>query len=586
MKKNYLLLLFCLYGAGALHAQFTPSTENILYVNKTVPGGNHTGNSWANAVPELADALKWANNNKSNWTAANPLQIWVATGTYKPMYSPADNNFGNNAGRDNAFLMVGNVQLYGGFDPDNGITGLTDNRLLPDSGYEGTVLSGDLGVQNNNADNAYHVLISGGEMGAARLDGFTVTGGNANQDDGVALTVGSGPVRRHFGSGMYNVNNASPAITHSSFTRNSAVGGGGGMYNYLNASPIITHSIFSENTADYGGGGMFNEVSSAIITHSIFLKNTSGRGGGIQNFREVSLRVTNVVFSSNTADLGSGIYDITGNSTFSNITLANNSAPYGLYTLVQLYLNNSIIWEPTNLSDYTTTYNNLFKGSSNTTNGNIDATGFSETDIFNDFANGDYSLKAGAPAVNAGNNQLYADAGGNLNNDLDFAGNPRLAGAAIDMGAYELQAALPVMFGAISAVIKNGQLLVNWNTETEINNDRFLIQVSPDGANWKTVQTIQSSAKEGNSNTALEYSSTIPLTTLSLGAGILLLGVLAGRRRYMFIITVVVCGAFALSCHKNAAVEAAGNGTLFVRIVQVDKDGTKQVSKVMQAVQQ
>ncbi|WP_257667102.1 hypothetical protein [Parapedobacter tibetensis] len=42
----------------------TPSAGNLVYVNKTVDqtttGHIGDGSSWANAVPELADALLWA----------------------------------------------------------------------------------------------------------------------------------------------------------------------------------------------------------------------------------------------------------------------------------------------------------------------------------------------------------------------------------------------------------------------------------------------------------------------------------------------------------------------------------------------
>lgn len=47
---------------NAVAAPITP-TENILYVNKTATG-NGSGDSWTNALPELAGALKWAKQNK------------------------------------------------------------------------------------------------------------------------------------------------------------------------------------------------------------------------------------------------------------------------------------------------------------------------------------------------------------------------------------------------------------------------------------------------------------------------------------------------------------------------------------------
>src|SRR3546814_6725944 len=50
-------------------------------------------------------------------------------------------------------------------------------------------------------------------------------------------------------------------------------------------------------------------------------------------------------------------------------------------------------------------------------------------------------LVAGSPAINAGDNQLYTDAGGDLANDVDLAGNPRVYqqvdGGIIDMRSEE-----------------------------------------------------------------------------------------------------------------------------------------------------
>src|SRR5690606_36200137 len=85
--------------------------DNILYVNHSATG-NKSGNSWENAIPELADALRWAreqcgeNGSGAAWDAEHPLQTWVAAGTYKPLYSAEDGKYraaGEDA-RDNAFV--------------------------------------------------------------------------------------------------------------------------------------------------------------------------------------------------------------------------------------------------------------------------------------------------------------------------------------------------------------------------------------------------------------------------------------------------------------------------------------------------
>jgi len=86
----------------------------------------------------------------------------------------------------------------------------------------------------------------------------------------------------------------------------------------------------------------------------------------------------------------------------------------------------------------------LVQGQSGGTNGNLDASGVTAENIFNDPANGDYTLKSTSPTVNTGDNNAYTNIGGDLANDTDLAGNPRLFDGSptsdiIDMGAYELQ---------------------------------------------------------------------------------------------------------------------------------------------------
>src|SRR5690606_13636067 len=118
MFKKLLLLFLFLWGPFSNAHSFDdlagPDSNGIIYVNKNVVGGTQSGNSWANAYKELADALKWADQNKALFSAVNPLQIWVAAGTYNPKYSPQDgtNRFTNKT-RDNTFLLVDNVKVYG-----------------------------------------------------------------------------------------------------------------------------------------------------------------------------------------------------------------------------------------------------------------------------------------------------------------------------------------------------------------------------------------------------------------------------------------------------------------------------------------
>lgn len=406
----------------------TPDADNILYVdinvNTTATGYTGAGNSWANAIPELADALKWAREQHDGgtpgWTETEPLRIFVAVGRYLPLYSAADGQYTTDGGRDNSFVLVADVQLYGGFDPANGIETLEDARILPNRNGlgGGSVLSGDF-LGNDNADNfanhmenAYHVVIGSGEVGTARVDGFVVTGGHADGAD--PIIVNGENIRRQQGGGMYN-HFSSPTLTRISI-RNNAAEWGGGMY-VNESSPTLTHVSIRDNEAYTWGGGIYSlESSPKLLNVGIFDNTANDRGSGILH--------------------GSGIMEIT------NSTIAGNTPNTFDHSGV-LKLSNTIVWGDTGELRVAYT-NSLIEGNTNTDNGNIDATGLTAADIFVDPDNGDYTLNASSPAINAGSNTAYTNAGGNLVEDLDLAGNPRIYVGIpdpdrIDIGAYEYQ---------------------------------------------------------------------------------------------------------------------------------------------------
>ena len=539
MKKvKYIILFNALLFAGLLTAAQTPDANGILYVKK---GATGTGISWSNAVGEVADGLKAAKTN------AAIKQIWVARGVYMPLYSPGDDNFGASALFDNAFLLVKDVKLYGGFDPNAGITNLTHNRILPGGTSNGSILSGDLGDLGTFSDNVYHVVISAGDVGSAELNGFTITAGYARSQSSSASSTSVNTL------GVYSNN-------------------GGGIYT-ISSAPILTHLNISDNMA-------FTGNSLACL------------GGGMYITGTASPKLTNVLISKNTAkSAGNGVYSTTGIGEFTNVTLVGNGG-YTPFYADGSHWNNSIIWENYASSSGLILQHCLVQNSNNTTNGNKSAVGLSADNIFKDYANGDYSLKGSSPAINAGNNSYFPGLDANMR---DLAGFSRVykfaTGGTIDMGAYEYQGdpILSVQFGTLNAVIKDQQLLVNWSTETETHNDHFLIQASNDGVNFKTIQTVQSKAADGNSNGTLEYSSTIALSTIT-AAGLLLLifgiGSASVRKRKYGLCLLLLGGVLFFSCHKTELQNLINDGKLFVRIVQVDKDGTERISKVIQVVKE
>ena len=194
-----------------------------LYVKAgaTAPGN---GGSWGTAFPSLQTALATTQNALP--AVKGSYEIWVAGGTYTPT---------TGTDRSASFNLVNGVGVYGGFD------GTESARSQRDWVTNLTTLSGDIGTTGVSTDNSYHVVYGSGLDNSTVLDGFTISGGNAN---------GIPPNER--GGGMY-LRNSNLTLTNLTFNGNSA-GYGGGLYILYN-SPTLTNVTFSGNSASGSGGG-------------------------------------------------------------------------------------------------------------------------------------------------------------------------------------------------------------------------------------------------------------------------------------------------------------------------------------------
>ena len=303
------------------------------------PGASGDCLSWSDAC-ELSKALDLAQPG---------FQIWAEAGTYKPTTS---------TDREATFQLITGVAIYGGF------AGTETNLAERDLETNITTLSGDIGISGDNADNSYHVVTSSGVDAMAVLDGFTITGGNANgadqyTDGGGVYNISGSPTLINltissnsalYGGGMYN-EDSSPNLTNVIVNQNTADFYGGGMYNYSSnltltnvtfngnstdgwgggmynssSSSSLTNVTFSTNTAGESGGGMCNSLSSSSLINVTFSTNTASRsGGGILNDFS-SPMLTNVTFSSNIAELGGGMYNINSSPTLTSVIFSNNTA--------------------------------------------------------------------------------------------------------------------------------------------------------------------------------------------------------------------------------------------------------------------
>ncbi|MCH5721096.1 hypothetical protein [Niabella hibiscisoli] len=150
-------------------------------------------------------------------------------------------------------------------------------------------------------------------------------------------------------------------------------------------------------------------------------------------------------------------------------------------------------------------------------------------------------------------------------------------------------APLPVNFSVVEATILNHSLSVNWATFSETDNSHFEIEISADGKQFTKIGEVKTRAVNGNSDEPLTYTFTGDLHSVAAWSGAIAFMLLGGaglgfnrRKKYVFtLLTVAGIAAGIVACSKNDKEVIGNDGKLFVRIAQVDKDGTKKYSKVV-----
>jgi hypothetical protein len=233
-------------------ATSTSVSAAIIHVDGSLPSSGN-GSTWALAYNNLQTAISVAGPSD---------QIWVKAGTYKPGTT-----------RSSSFVMKDSVKIFGGFAG----TETAAQFALRDPVANLTILSGDIGVVNNPSDNCYHVVKATGPMVFPQtvLDGFTITGGNANDPRGIE-TRGGGIFIESTASGQPNA--CRPLIVRCVFIGNNASDDGGAVVAIgTSSSPNNICEPEFVNCAFYANGDRVPDVCQQSVANVLWKRGRAER---------------------------------------------------------------------------------------------------------------------------------------------------------------------------------------------------------------------------------------------------------------------------------------------------------------------
>ena len=253
-------------------------------------------------------------------------------------------------------------------------------------------------VSGNTATNA-----GGGIQGETVLRSSTVSGNSAVEGGGIFS----------FGS----------ELVDSLIEGNSASAGGGLL---AGVGDSVSGCVSRGNMAQDGAGVHVRQTLSVVeFTDTEISANTAtGAGGGAYLDPSTSISLTRCTVAGNAAAQGGGISDNAATATLDHTILAGNTAS-GVPT------NNDCDGTLTSLG-----YNVIGSAAGCTISGDPTGNQIDVDPLYLDPTNGDYSLQANSPALDAGNQAVLlcqTDAGGNsriLDGDLDGT-------MILDLGAHE-----------------------------------------------------------------------------------------------------------------------------------------------------
>ena len=317
-------------------------------------------------------------------------------------------------------VYVGPDAVLDGFTLTNGHTRRISVSLL-DSGGGGAWCEASAMLTNcvvvSNAATRAGGGVFGGTLNNCTLIrnlSFNVGGGAAGGTQNGCILSNNWATQN--GGGAYD-----STLNNCTVATNFASRSGGGAYDCkLNSCKLIY------NRGDFGGGANLSTLNNCTVT-----ENRADVGGGAYR----SMLNNCMVTSNRVSQRGGGAYD----SELKNCTLVGNFASVntpsadgggGVFGSI---LHNSIVYANKARigPNYTSSSEFHYSCTTPLPTNNISANNIDKPPQFADPGSADYRLGAASPCIDAGRNEFVPS------QPFDVAGEPRVRGASVDMGAHE-----------------------------------------------------------------------------------------------------------------------------------------------------
>lgn len=282
-KEAVLAVSFLMVAACSIQAA-------TIYVDSTAVGADN-GSSWTDAFNDLQDALG---------ASVSGDEIWVANGTYYP---------GDSGIAVSSFFVKNGVSIFGGFEGAGGAeeTALSQRDFVANL----SILTGDLDSSGAiNPGDAYHVVTAINTDTTAIMDGFVITGGNANgagadnRGGGVQAFVGGLTLNNSvvtgnggvFGAGLRSGRTLN--LFNVQFRNNVCTNRGGAIYATGTGPTQAYNCTFYANESPSLAAGFWVQGTNTAIRNCSFSKNDGSQGSAIYNFQG-GTEVTNCIMWDN-----------------------------------------------------------------------------------------------------------------------------------------------------------------------------------------------------------------------------------------------------------------------------------------------